>query len=162
MRALNHSSSPPATMVHGAPRTVMGMPERTDYTERLHAAMRLAGLDPSASGSVRALSEALHCTYQAAKKALEGSTKMLNAENNVVAAHFLRVDSEWLATGEGEPRGPLVWPLSSELLAACRAADRTSLRRAENAARAALDLPPEASPAHVVGGASSKPRRLVA
>lgn len=128
-------------MVHGSPRTVSAMATRTDYTERLHQAMRLAGLNPEESSGVHVLSKALGCTYQAAKKALDGATKMLTADNNVAASYFLKVDSEWLATGQGVPRSERVWPLTAELLAACRAASPTALLRAENAARAALDMP---------------------
>lgn len=40
-------------------------------------------------------------SYQAIKKLLDGGSKMLNAENNVKAAHALGVSSEWLATGKG-------------------------------------------------------------
>lgn len=111
-----------------------------DYTERLNKAMRLHGLDPEKPDGVRALAVGLGFSYQAAKKAIDGGTKMLAADNNVVAARLLRVDSEWLATGGGEPRSTKVWPLSAELLDACRTASAEALRRAENAARGALGM----------------------
>lgn len=111
-----------------------------DYTDRLNAAMRLHGLDPDKPDGVRALAQGLGFSYQAAKKAIDGGTKMLAADNNVAAARLLRVDSEWLATGDGEPRGAKVWPLSTELLEACRAASAEAIRRAENAARGALGM----------------------
>lgn len=67
---------------------------------------------------------------------------MLKADHNVVAAHEMAVDSEWLATGKGKARSERVWPLSAELLAALHAADAHSVRRAENAARNVLNLDP--------------------
>ena len=139
------------------------MPESMDYTDRLNHAMRLAGLDPKKPEHVRVLASAIDATYQAAKKALEGATNKLAADNNVKASRMLRVDSEWLATGEGEPRGPKVWPLSHELLEACRAADAKTLTRAENAARVALDMPLlPADPLAQPMSRPSKPPRLVA
>ena len=80
--------------------------ERPNYTDRLHEAMRHAGLDPALPSSARALADALGLSYQAAKKAIDGLTKMLAADNSVTAAKFLGVDSEWLATGTGRLTGP--------------------------------------------------------
>lgn len=146
-------------MVHEVARSLMPM----DYTERLHAAMRLAGMDPLAPASITALAVALGVSYQAVKKLVDGTSKKMDVAHNVKASRFLRVDSEWMATGEGDPRGMRSWPLSEELLVACRAADPKSLRRAENAARAALDLQPFAQTAPEVPGCEpSKPHRRAA
>lgn len=60
IRSLNHSSCRSATMVHEPARSLRGM----DYTERLHTAMRLAGMDPAAPGSITALSKELGVSYQ--------------------------------------------------------------------------------------------------
>ena len=126
--------------------------------------MRLAGLDPARPEHVGLLANSIDATYQAAKKAIDGTTKKLAADNNVKASRMLRVDSEWLATGEGEPRSERVWPLSHELLQACRAADQRALVRAENAARVALDMAPMSvvDPLAPPVSKPSKPPRLVA
>lgn len=93
-------------MVQHVMVSVYPVKERPNYTDRLHEAMRHAGLDPALPGSVHALADALGFSYQAAKKAIDGLTKMLTADNNVTAAKFLGVDSEWLATGLGHLNGP--------------------------------------------------------
>lgn len=76
----------------------------TEYAERLQQAMRRAGREPSDTGSVRWLAEELGVSYQAAKKAVLGSTKMLAADNSAKAAQVLGVNSHWLATGDGDYR----------------------------------------------------------
>lgn len=108
----------------------------SDYADRLGEAMQLERMD------VTALAKGLRVSYQAVKKVIDGRTHAFTADNNVRAARLLKVDSEWLATGEGQARGEKVWPLSPELLAACRAAGPDAIRKAENAARNVLDLPP--------------------
>ena len=47
------------------------------------------------------LSKALGISYVAVKKVLDGQTKAFTAENNSLAASFLGVSPDWLATGEG-------------------------------------------------------------
>ena len=96
--------------------------------------MRLSGTNP------KSLAAELRVSYQAVMKVIVGSTKMLKADHNVMAARVMGVDSEWLATGAGTTLDARAWPFSRELLQACRDADPQSLRRAENAARVALDL----------------------
>lgn len=110
------------------------MGELPDYKDRFAEAMRLAGLDE------HAIAKGLDVSYQAIKKVLLGTTKMLRADNNVFAARLMSVDPDWLATGSGSARGPKVWPFSPELLAAASAADPQQRRQAENAARSCLDL----------------------
>jgi phage repressor protein C with HTH and peptisase S24 domain len=39
----------------------------------------------------------------------------MTAENNSKAAKFLRVDPDWLATGEGLMRTERIWPFGSEI-----------------------------------------------
>ena len=69
-----------------------------EFGERLQTALEL-------SHSTReALSRALGISVQAVGQVLVGKTKALTAENCARAARFLRVDSYWLATGEGQPR----------------------------------------------------------
>lgn len=55
------------------------------------------------------LARDLGVSYQAVKKVLEGGSSALNTENNAAAARILGVNSDWLATGQGErlaPKGP--------------------------------------------------------
>lgn len=47
------------------------------------------------------MSKALGISYVAVKKVLDGQTKAFTAENNSLAASFLGVSPDWLATGEG-------------------------------------------------------------
>lgn len=96
--------------------------------------MKLAG------ASEHDLAKALGVSYQAIKKVLLGTTKMLKADHNLLAAKYLRVDSEWLATGEGSARGERVWPLSQELLRAILAAEAVDRETVENTARSVLKL----------------------
>lgn len=87
------------------------------------------------------LAQKIGVSYQAAVKALAGDTKSLTAENNVKAARALGVNSEWLATGEGQRCG-LDLGFSGDLLRAFRSAPAAVRRQAENAARNVLDLDP--------------------
>ncbi len=64
-----------------------------EYKERLEKAMKDAGT------SVTQLANALGVSYQAVKRVLEGKSRAFTAHNNTVAARFLGVSSEWLATG---------------------------------------------------------------
>lgn len=68
-----------------------------DYSERLKAAMAEAKPTPV---KIPELARALGISYQAVRKVLQGGR--LTAENNIAAARYLRVNSEWLATGKGE------------------------------------------------------------
>jgi len=86
-----------------------GMP--STFGQRLELALKLAEKDRSA------LAEATDLTVQAIGQVIQGKTKALTAENSAKAARFLKVDSYWLATGEGKPRpvgatvaGPDQWP----------------------------------------------------
>jgi transcriptional regulator with XRE-family HTH domain len=135
-----------ATIVHDGADTllVVGETIKSEYRERFAEAMTLAGV------STHDVAKALKLSYQAIKKVLEGRSKMMAADNNVAAAKFMQVDSEWLATGVGQPRGGHVWPLSTELLAALDAADVATRRRAENAARSVFqDFEPLLRPGDV-------------
>lgn len=66
------------------------------YKDRLAQAMEKAG-----SVSPSALATAIGISYQAVKKVLEGTSAAFSAPNNTLAARFLRVNSDWLATGDG-------------------------------------------------------------
>lgn len=70
------------------------MPDN-DYSSRFASAMRQAGK------TEHDVAEAVGITYQAVKKVLNGTSKMLRADNNVAAARLFGVSSEWLATGKG-------------------------------------------------------------
>lgn len=82
-------------MVRIPGRSLLRMPGPTDYASRFNDAMRAAGK------TEHDVAEALGITYQAVKKILNGTSKMLRADNNVVAARLFGVSSEWLATGKG-------------------------------------------------------------
>jgi len=97
--------------------------------------MKMAGVDE------HAMAKALDVSYQAIKKVLLGTSKMLRADNNVRAAQFLRVDSEWLATGQGSPAGGKSWPFTAEVLDTHRGQEAEHLRRAENQLRVYLEMP---------------------
>ena len=71
------------------------MVAKKDFKERLAEAMAFAKTD------IKALSAALGISYQAIKKALDGTSKSLKADNNSAAARLLRVNPDWLATGDG-------------------------------------------------------------
>lgn len=74
--------------------------ERKAYGERLTQAFD-AG--KSLGVTVQKLADALDITYQGVKKALDGEA-MPSGKNNTLLARELRVNSDWLATGEGEAR----------------------------------------------------------
>lgn len=78
-----------------------------DYSDRLNEGMRLA------KKSKQNLADHLGISYQAVKKAIDGKTSALNAENSARAARYLGVDSHWLATGEGEPTPRDAWPFET-------------------------------------------------
>lgn len=67
-----------------------------EYSSRLQAAMDLRSVKRTQ------LSKALGISYVAVKKVLDGQTKAFTAENNSIAASFLGVSPDWLATGEGD------------------------------------------------------------
>lgn len=79
------------------------MPEKTQrtkdsaYAERLQKALDLSG------GKRKDLAAALGITTQSLGQVLLKKTRAFTAENNARAAKYLKVDSYWLATGEGEP-----------------------------------------------------------
>lgn len=69
------------------------------YGKRLKKAL------DAANKSRKQLAFELDCTVQAIGMVITGGGKLergLSAENNVKAAKYLRVDSYWLATGDGE------------------------------------------------------------
>lgn len=67
-----------------------------EYKDRLEQAMKRAGM------TTTALAASLDVSYQAVKKVLDGSTRAFTAANNARAAAVLKVNPNWLATGEGE------------------------------------------------------------
>lgn len=106
----------------------------SDYSDRLQQALTHAQWD------VSRLAARLNVSYQAVKKVLDRGSNALSASNNAYAALYLGVDPTWLAIGQGAMVPTKNWPFSAALLAAARRADAPALRRAENAARAALDM----------------------
>ncbi|WP_157779629.1 helix-turn-helix domain-containing protein [Cupriavidus pauculus] len=75
------------------------MKKPTTFTERLEEALRLGGKDR------QQLADALGISLQAVSQLLLGKTKTMTAENCVRTARLTGVDSFWLATGSGEPKG---------------------------------------------------------
>jgi len=67
-----------------------------DYKDRLEKAMKHAGVDLAMFASTLGIS------YQAVKKIVDGKSSAFTAANNSKAAKFLSVNTDWLATGEGE------------------------------------------------------------
>jgi hypothetical protein len=112
----------------------MGTMPVDDFNARFLEAMRLSGR------GVHDLVEHLGISYQAVMKVCSGKTKRLRADHSVMAARFMNVDPDWLATGTGRPAAANAWPLSADLLAALRACDSTELHRAENMLRLHLGL----------------------
>ena len=68
------------------------------YGTRLEEALTLAGK------SRQDLCTAIGISEQAIGQVIQGKTKAFTAENNARAARYLRVDSYWLATGEGHAK----------------------------------------------------------
>lgn len=68
------------------------------YGKRLEEAIDLA------QSSRQKLAASIKVSLQAIGDVINGKTKAFTAENNSRAARFLRVDTDWLATGDGDPR----------------------------------------------------------
>lgn len=73
------------------------MATMVDYRDRLAWAMQQAEM------TAASLARGLGVSRQAIGKILDGSSTALTAYNNAVAARILRVNGDWLATGEGTP-----------------------------------------------------------
>lgn len=101
------------------------------YTERFRTAVERAQAD------LGQLAEAVGLSYQAVKKVYDGHSKSFTAENNVKVARVLKVDSEWLATGVGQPEQ---LPLSAQVVAALKALDPRSVGKLESELRIRFDL----------------------
>lgn len=132
--ALNHSSRLFATIVQSSEGNLCDMGAPTEYKDRLEAGMKAANVD------AKALALHVGVSYQAIKKVLVGSSGMLRADNNVLAARYLQVNSEWLATGEGEQMPNQGWPLTAELLARLHNINADQRLKAENQLRFLLDM----------------------
>lgn len=65
------------------------------YADRLTWAMQQANVTPLE------LSKVMGVSKLAVRKVLDGRSSAFSAYNNAVAARFLNVGSDWLATGEG-------------------------------------------------------------
>jgi phage repressor protein C with HTH and peptisase S24 domain len=70
-----------------------------DYSARLAEAMKHAGY------STQQLADALGISYQAVRKIVNRQSTAFTAENNSKAAKVLRVNADWLATGQGSMLG---------------------------------------------------------
>lgn len=67
-----------------------------EYKERLELAMKRASM------GVTQLAAAIEMSYQGVKKVMDGKSAAFSAENNSKAAAALGVNSDWLATGQGQ------------------------------------------------------------
>lgn len=65
-------------------------------------------MDTAGADATR-LAKALGVSYQAVKRVLDGKSAAFTAPNNSQAARYLGVSTDWLATGEGNPKGS-DWP----------------------------------------------------
>jgi hypothetical protein len=113
---------------------VLLMPSSTTFTERLGQVMAAFDLIPADIAKMAGVSA------QAAKKLVDGDSKSMRSQHAYTFAKRLGISYIWLTVGVGAMR-EVDEPFSRELLlraASVAAADR---RRAENAARAVLDLP---------------------
>lgn len=81
-------------MIQVGGRIMPTMVENT-YGARLAQAMAAAQI------TAKALADRLGISYQAVRKAMDGRSKSLSAENNSRAAAVLGVSPDWLATGLG-------------------------------------------------------------
>jgi len=72
------------------------------YGSRLQAALEAKARRDSSKVSRADLAHAIGRTPQAIGQVINGMTKALTAENNSLAAIYLGVNPNWLATGEGE------------------------------------------------------------
>ena len=82
------------------------------YKARLRAALGLHVDDKVPPELASEVAKVGKISYQAAMKVLawEGKSKAFSAcVNSLVAAH-LRIDPDWLATGQGHMRSEKVWP----------------------------------------------------
>lgn len=66
-----------------------------EYSERLASALK------ARNTTVSELAAGMGVSYQAVKRVLDGLSKAFSASNNTKAAAFLRINPDWLATGQG-------------------------------------------------------------
>lgn len=83
-------------MIHAGLNFACILPAMTEYKDRLAQAMKNAG------AGTQQLADGMGITYQAVKRMLDGKSAAFSAPNNAKAAQFLQVNSDWLATGEGD------------------------------------------------------------
>jgi transcriptional regulator with XRE-family HTH domain len=95
---LNHSSALHATVVQGLTRTLATMVDKTEFKDRLLAAMK------AANASINDVATACDISYQAVVKLTKGASKEMTGSNLAATAKLLKVDPIWLAIGEGEAR----------------------------------------------------------
>ena len=112
-------------MVPAGLATLDHMADKTDYCARFQQAMRESGK------TEQQIADHLDVSYQAVRKLMTGGTKMLNAANNVKAARFMGVDSEWLATGVADPERVQLAGDEAAMLAAFRRLPSTGLPRGQ-------------------------------
>jgi transcriptional regulator with XRE-family HTH domain len=103
-------------LVDSAPCAAM---VETTYTQRLAAALDVPEdkklWNTEAREKALALASELGVSRQAVEKFFRDESGSMSAENNSRAARFLRVDPDWLATGEGDMRSARAWPFGSAL-----------------------------------------------
>lgn len=109
-----------------------------DYASRLSIAMGGNGGRPE-TGAMRELADAIGISFQAVAKLWADTSKAFTAINNSRAAAYLKVSSDWLATGEGEMRSQIKqeWPfprVNRDRWVACSDEDRGYIQGAINRA----------------------------
>lgn len=90
----------------------------TTYAQRLAEALgvspSMAGWDGSDREKVKRLAAALGISRQAVEKYFRDSSNAMSAPNNSKAARYLRVDPDWLATGDGKKHAR-AWVFGNDL-----------------------------------------------
>lgn len=83
-----------------------------EYGERLAAALKVSNI------TVSELATGMGVSYQAVKRVIDGMSKAFSAANNAKAAAFLKINPDWLATGQGSMRAvtPLPGPTLEQAL----------------------------------------------
>lgn len=66
-----------------------------EYNERLTAALQARNV------TISQLASGMGVSYQAVKRVIDGLSKAFSAANNAKAAAYLKINPDWLATGQG-------------------------------------------------------------
>jgi hypothetical protein len=113
---------------------VPAMSSFTTFTERFNQALQELGLRPADAARLTGISP------QGIKKLVDGTSKAMRSEHAYTFAEKVGISYVWLTVGVGSMRETAA-PFTQELMTVASRASHQDRRRAENAARVALDLP---------------------